>query len=97
MKQQMSEKSHMLIEGDIMERVPMRTIVHKGGADGPGAVTALLLQLLRFKGGIASLADLTALAVPLRKRKAYLLHIVTDYRMFRVTPDGQSFYSPYLR
>ena len=30
MKQQMSGKSHMLIEGDIMECVPMRTIVHKG-------------------------------------------------------------------
>ena len=56
-----------------------------------------MLQLLRFRGGIASLTDLTALAVPQRKRKAYLLHIVTDYRMFRVTPDGQSFYSPYLQ
>ena len=60
-------------------------------------MTALLLQLLRFRGGIASPTDLKTLTVPLRKRKAYLLHIVTDYRMFRVTPDGLSFYSPYLR
>ena len=60
-------------------------------------MTALLLQLLRFRGGIASPTDLKTLAVPLRKRKAYLLHIVTDYRMFRVTPDGQSFHSPYPR
>ena len=80
-----------------MDYAPVKEIVDREGADGLGAVTALLLQLLKFRGGIASLSDLKTLAVPLRKRKAYLLHIVTDYRMFRVTPDGLSFYSPYLR
>ena len=31
MKQQMSGLSHMLIEDNIMEREPMRTLVHKEG------------------------------------------------------------------
>ena len=33
MRQQINEKSHMLIEGDIMECEPMRTLIHRGQTD----------------------------------------------------------------
>ena len=97
MKRNSYSYSFIPIYSYFMDYEPVKEIVDVEGSDGLGVVLSLLLHLLRYRGGIAKLTDLKTLAVPMRKRKAYLLHIVNDYRMFRLTPDGLSFYSPYLR
>ena len=84
------------VDINFMTYEPVDDIVSGEGANGLGAVMALLLYLLQFKGCTAKLRDVNIVAAQLHKKPAFILHIVTDYRMFCLTPDGLSFYSPYL-
>ena len=58
---------------------------------------ALLLHLLKSRGGIAKLRDVNIVAAQIHKRSTFMCRILNDHHRFRVTPDALSFYSPYLR
>ena len=97
MARQRSMRMFVPIDINFLTFEEVKDIYDEEGVIGVGAVIVMLLHLLQFKGGIAKLRDVKVLAYQMRKKHSYLLHIINDYRMFRVTPDGQSFYSPYLR
>ena len=97
MARQRSMKMFVPIDINFLTFEEVKDIYDEEGVIGVGVVIVMLLHLLQFRGGIAKLRDVKVLAYQMRKKHSYLLHIINDYRMFRVTPDGQSFYSPYLR
>ena len=97
MKLPISETSYLLIDEDFMDNAIVKDVVDEESAKGLGAMTALLLQLIMFDDGMASMGDIRPLAALLQTSCGYLFHIIKDYRVFRLTPDRLSFYSPYLR
>ena len=96
MRQQIIEKSYLLIEENFMDYRIVKDIVEEEGSDGLGMAMALLLHLCQRKDGIARLSSVRSLACQLRTGYLYTCHIIEDYRLFRLTEDGLSYYSPYL-
>ena len=97
MNEQKNMTGYVLVDDDIINREPMRTLIRKEGVEGLGAVTALLLLLCNHPDATAKLSSLKPLSCQLRVSYPYLLHIIKDYRMFRLTEDGLSFRTPYMR
>ena len=97
MELQTNKTSCLLIDEDFMDNTIVKDIMDEESAKGLGAVMGLLLQLIMFDDGIARLSYIKPLAALLQTSYGYMLHIIKDYRMFRLTPDRRSFYSPYLR
>lgn len=94
MNEQKNMTGYVLVDDDIINREPMRTLIRKEGVEGLGAVTALLLLLCNHSDATAKLASLKPLSCQLRVSYPYLLHIIKDYRMFRLTADRLSFRRP---
>ena len=96
MRQQIFEKSYLLIEENFMDYGIVKDLMEEEGSDGLGVVIALLLLLCQSDDGIAKVSGVKSLAYQLRTDYLYARHIIEDYRLFRLTRDRQSFYSPYL-
>ena len=96
MKLQANRKSYLLIEKRFMDYRIVKDIVEEEGSDGLGMAMALLLHLCQSRDGIARLSSVRSLAYQLRTGYLYTCHIIEDYRLFRLTEDGLTYYSPYL-
>ena len=75
----------------------VREVIDTKGPEGLGIVITLLDFLHSFRGGMAKLSNVNVVAASLHKRADIVRKIITDHSVFRLTPDGLFFYSPYLR
>lgn len=65
------------------------------GCTGEGCVLALMRYLRTCPKGTGYLAALKNIAHDCRKSKTYLMHIISDYKIFEIV-DQKFFYCPYL-
>lgn len=65
------------------------------GCTGEGCVLALMRYLRTCPKGTGYLAALKNIAHDCRKSKTYLMHIISDYKIFEIV-DQKIFYCPYL-
>lgn len=65
------------------------------GCTGEGCVLALMRYLRTCPKGTGYLAALKNIAHDCRKSKMYLMHIISDYKIFEIV-DQKFFYCPYL-
>ena len=87
----------LLIDESLMCFEPLNEIVADEGAEGLGAVMALLVRLLQFPDCITNLSDVNYVGAQIHKRGSYMRRIINNYGLFCVTQDGKWFFSPYLR